>query len=138
MVFAATRHLPLTIVGDPKLQSEFAPGPTSRFIGSGSFADLIGTMADSKTVVCPIAHRTGGRERAMAAFSAGALVMASTDEILEAEFNDGEELLTYRDFHELAFTLEQWLAAPASAQEIAAKGRAKALARLLRRGAGGR
>ncbi|MGO4390465.1 glycosyltransferase [Variovorax sp. M-6] len=130
MLLDATRHLPLTIVGDAKLQAEFAAGPNSRFIGSTSFADLLDTMAESKAVVCPIAHRTGGRERAMAAFSAGALVVASTDEVLEAEFIDGEELVTYRNFHELAFALERLLAAPASAQEIADKGRAKALARL--------
>jgi hypothetical protein len=129
MLFEAIRHLPLTIVADAAQRTELAAGPKLKFIGNDSFASLLHLMADSKAVVCPIVHRGGGRERALAAFSSGALVVAPTDPILESEFEEGEQLLIYRDFHELALTLEQLLEAPGQRQEIATRGQIQALER---------
>lgn len=129
MLLEATRHLPLTIVGDAAQPSGLEVGPKSEVIGCDGFAGLLRLMADSKVVICPRAHRTGGRQRVMAAFAAGALAVVSTDEVLESEFEDGEHAIYYRDFHELALTLEQLLDQPEGRREIASRGRTRALER---------
>ena len=122
----AVKHLPLTVITDQNLEAEF-PGTALRNIPSGSFADLLSTMSDSKSVICPLPHHTGFHERAMGAFSGGAYVIAAPNEVLETNFLQEHELLIYRDAAQLAGVLERILGNGTGIEAAAAAGRRKAM-----------
>lgn len=124
----AVKHLPLTVITDQDLDVEF-PGTALRSRPSGSFADLLRTMSDAKSVICPLPHHTGFHERAMGAFCAGAYVVAAPNEVLETNFAQHREMLIYRDAPELATALERMLSEGVNVQEAAAAGRRKAMER---------
>ncbi len=122
----AIEHLPVTVVGNAALQADQMP-TTLRFIDAPTPRELLAAVTDAKVVVCPFASYSGARQRAMAAFTAGAAVMAGPDEILEAAFVHGKHMLTYRSFDELARLLEQALHRDQEVQGLAIDGQARAL-----------
>ncbi|KAL0630422.1 hypothetical protein Q9L58_010731 [Maublancomyces gigas] len=124
----AVRHLPLTVITDQDFKAEF-PGTALRFRPSTSFSDLLRTMADAKSVVCPLPHFTGFHERAMGALSAGAYVVAAPNEVLETNFAQERELLIYRNTRELTRALELILSEGERFEEPALAGRQKAMMR---------
>lgn len=126
---AAIQHLPLSVITDQDLDAEF-PGTCLRSRPSGSFRELLHSMADAKSVVCPLPHHTGFHERAMGAFCAGAFVVAAPNEVLETHFSNGREMSIYRSAGELANTLERMLDdGGESMEEAAMAGRRKAMDR---------
>lgn len=126
----AVKHLPISVVSDHDLQADFS-NSSLKFIGEQTFPNLLKSMTHSKSVICPLPHHAGFHERALGAFTAGALVVAAPNEILETHFIQGQDMLTYRSFDELAAILERNL--PSSAvdnmQAMAASGQTKALNR---------
>jgi hypothetical protein len=124
MLLKAIRHLPISVFGHDRLGSDAAYSGFSS-VGDGSFASLLQSVANSKTVICQRNHRGSHRERAMAAFTAGALVVASADDTLESQFVEGADMLTYRNVNELARVLESLFDGRLAPQQIAASGQAK-------------
>ena len=73
---------------------------------SRSATGLLQIMGDSRFVICPTPHMTGFHERALGAFTAGAMVVSTPNEIIETNFVTGAEFLFARNETELANTLE--------------------------------
>lgn len=123
---SAVQHLPVTVISDVKPEN-LGEKSKLKFIGSRSFPALIETMENSKAVVCPLPHYNGFHERALAAFTAGATVIAAPNEILETHFTQGKEMLKYRNLEELVSVLEAVFAETLDLQAISAQGRKKAM-----------
>ncbi|MDQ0140080.1 glycosyltransferase [Cupriavidus necator] len=124
---SAIQHLPVTVISDVTPEN-LGEKSKLKLIGSRSFPSLIETMGNSKTVVCPLPHYSGFHERALAAFTAGATVIAAPNEILESHFIQGKEMLTYRSLEELVSILEAVFAEGLDLQAISVPGREKAMA----------
>ncbi|SAL72120.1 hypothetical protein AWB71_04461 [Caballeronia peredens] len=117
----AISRLPVTVVSDRDVSHRFA-GSKLRLMKDRSFPELIDTMGDSKIVLCPLPHYTGFHERALAAFTAGATVFAAPNEVLETNFWQGRDMLTYRTPEHLASLLDSALAGQIDLQEMASNG----------------
>ncbi|MEJ7685865.1 MAG: glycosyltransferase [Variovorax sp.] len=122
----AIEHLPVTVVGSATPLAGQMP-TALRFIDAPTPRELLAAVTDAKVVVCPFASHSGARLRAMAAFTAGAAVMAAPDEILETAFVHGKHMLTYRSFEELARFLEQAIHRDQEVESLAIDGQARAL-----------
>ncbi|WP_354673871.1 glycosyltransferase [Cupriavidus alkaliphilus] len=125
-LISAIQHLPVTVISDVRPEN---PREMNRlkFLGSRSFPSLIETMGNSKAVICPLPHYNGFHERSLAAFTAGAAVIAAPNEILESQFTQGKDMLTYRNLEELANILEDVFAKKLDLETISAQGREKAM-----------
>ncbi|MDO9404328.1 MAG: glycosyltransferase [Polaromonas sp.] len=121
----AVKHLPITLVTDRELSPDLA-GTELRVAPNSSFAGLLETMTNSRTVICPLPHHTGFHERAMGAFSAGAYVISAPNEVLETNFGHDREMHVYRNVSELASTLEAVIAGTKDLEPVAQAGRARA------------
>ena len=126
LLLRALADLPVTVVTDRDIREEI-PGNDIRFASPRSSTELLQVMADSQCVICPTPHMTGFHERVLGAFTAGAIVVSSPNEIVEANFVAGEEFVFFRDETELPAILETVLRAPARLQSIASTGRARAM-----------
>ncbi|MFX1762826.1 glycosyltransferase [Paraburkholderia sp. A1RI-2L] len=124
----ALNHLPVTVISDYDVRERY-PHTRMNSIGERSFPDLLRTMSDAKCVVCPVQHHTGFHERALAAFTAGAGVIAGPNEILETHFIHGRDMLTYQSEDELADMLESVFDGQLELETMARSGREHALAR---------
>jgi glycosyltransferase involved in cell wall biosynthesis len=122
----AVAHLPVTVISDRAFDEEI-PGNNIRFEPPRSATGLLQVMADSQCVVCPTPHMTGFHERALGAFTAGAVVVSTPNEVVETNFIAGGEFLFAGNEMELATTLETVLHAPEHLQSIATAGRARAM-----------
>ncbi|SOZ35386.1 glycosyltransferase [Cupriavidus neocaledonicus] len=122
----AVQHLPITVISDRQIAP---PAGASRlqFIEERTFPRLIETMAHSKSVICPLPHYSGFHERALAAFTSGAAVIAAPNEILETNFLINEEMLLYRSLEQLTDLLERVFAGNQDLQQVAENGRRKVL-----------
>jgi hypothetical protein len=125
----AIAHLPVTVMSAGPL-GESDPGSRLRFVSPRSVAELLATMADARSVICPLPHMTGYHERATGALTAGSVVIAAPNHLLETEFICGRDLLIYRTEQQLVGLLETVLDDPASLAPLAERGRQTALARL--------
>jgi hypothetical protein len=119
-------HLPVSIMSRAPIE---APTPVSRvrYVNTRSASEMMTVMADSRCVICPLPHMTGYHERAMGAFTAGAVVVAAPNHILETEFRPGRDLLIYKTEAQLVELLERMLDDPASLVELAESGRQRVL-----------
>ena len=118
--------LPVTVLSDRDLD-EPIESDSIHFMPLRSASELLHTMADSKCVICPTPHMTGFHERVLGAFTAGATVVSSPNEIVETNFLSGAEYVFFRNEDDLAANLESLLDAPAALQSIASAGRARAM-----------
>ncbi|WP_354684165.1 hypothetical protein [Cupriavidus necator] len=123
----AIQHLPVTVISDRKVE---APSANSRLrcMDGRTFPELIETMARSKSILCPLPHHSGFHERALAAFSTGAAVIASPNELLETNFSVGEDLFVYRTLEDLTCLLEDIVAGRRDINAVSENGRTKAMA----------
>ena len=126
LLLRAVAHLPVTVISDRDIHEEI-PDNDIRFASPRSSTELLQVMADSQCVICPTPHMTGFHERVLGAFTAGAVVVSSPNEIVETNFVAGEEFVFFRDETELRATLETVLRVPARLQSIASRGRARAM-----------
>jgi hypothetical protein len=122
----ALAHLPVTVISDRDPDEEIR-GDNIRFAPPRSATELLQLMADSQCVICPTPHMTGFHERALGAFTAGAVMVSSPNEIAETNFVAGEEFIFFRHETELAATLETVLRSPSHLQSIADAGRTRAM-----------
>ncbi|MBB3006212.1 glycosyltransferase family 1 protein [Cupriavidus alkaliphilus] len=122
----AIRHLPVTVISDRKIDLPTGDGRL-QFIEERTFPRLIETMAHSKSVICPLPHYSGFHERALAAFTTGAAVIAAPNEILETNFAINEEMFLYRSLEDLTYFLENSLAGQHDLHSVAENGRRKAI-----------
>jgi hypothetical protein len=122
----ALAHLPITVISDRALDEDI-PGSNIRFEPPRSATGLLQTMADSQCVICPTPHMTGFHERTLGAFTAGAVVVSTPNDIVETSFVAGEEFLFVSNETELTTTIETVLNAPGHLQSIASAGRARAM-----------
>ena len=124
----AVEHLPVSIMSRAPIE---APTPVSRlrYIDTRSASEMMTTMADARCVICPLPHMTGYHERAMGAFTAGSVVVAAPNHILETEFRPGRDLLIYKTEAQLVALLERMLDDPSGVAELAESGRRVALTR---------
>jgi glycosyltransferase involved in cell wall biosynthesis len=122
----ALAHLPVTVMSDRSPDEEILGG-NIRFSPPRSATELLQLMADSQCVICPTPHMTGFHERVLGAFTAGAIVASSPNEIVETSFVAGGEFIFFRNETELAAALETVLRAPGHLQSIASAGRARAM-----------
>jgi hypothetical protein len=122
----SVEHLPVSIMSRAPIE---APTPVSRlrYIDTRSASEMMSVMGDARCVICPLPHMTGYHERAMGAFTAGAVVVAAPNHILETEFSPGRDLLIYKTEAQLVSMLERMLDDPSGLAEIAESGRARAL-----------
>lgn len=123
----AVAHLPITVISDREPDEEIA-GNKLTFAPQCSATELLHRMEDSQCVICPTPHMTGFHERAMGAFTAGAVVISPPNEVIETSFVAGKEYVYFRNEAELAGTLEAALSAPGCLQPIATAGRERAMA----------
>jgi hypothetical protein len=122
----AVAHLPVTVVSDRPLDEDIV-GNKIRIEPSRSATELLHLMGDSQLVVCPTPHMTGFHERALGAFTAGAVVVSTPNEIIETNFVEGTEFLFVRNEANLANVLEIALRKPDEMESIARTGRQRAL-----------
>ncbi|MFM0595941.1 glycosyltransferase [Paraburkholderia dilworthii] len=122
------QHLPVTVIADRNVRDVYKDTQL-KFVEQQSFPDLIATMSNAKTVICPLPHHTGFHEHALSAFSAGAAVIAAPNEVLESNFTEEREILGYQSHQHLAALLEDCLAGKVDLQSIASRGREKAMSR---------
>jgi hypothetical protein len=122
----AVAHLPVTVISDRALDEDI-PGSNIRFEPPRSATGLLQVMADSQCVICPTPHMTGFHERSLGAFTAGAVVVSTPNEVVETNFVAGSEFLFACNEADLATTLETVLHAPEHMQSIASAGRARAM-----------
>ena len=122
----AVAHLPVTVISDRALDEDI-PGNNIRIEPSRSATGLLQIMGDSQFVICPTPHMTGFHERALSAFTAGAVVVSTPNEVLETNFVAGAEFLFARNETDLATTLETVLRAPEHMRSIAKAGRERAM-----------
>lgn len=122
----AVAHLPVTVISDRALDENIS-GNNIRVEPSRSATGLLQIMGDSQLVICPTPHMTGFHERALGAFTAGAVVVSTPNEIIETNFVTGAEFLFARDETNLVDTLETTLRAPEQMQAIARAGRERAM-----------
>jgi Glycosyl transferases group 1 len=122
----SVEHLPVSIMSRAPIE---APTPISRlrYIDTRSASEMMNVMADSRCVICPLPHMTGYHERAMGAFTAGAVVVAAPNHILETEFCPGRDLLIYKTEAQLVAMLERLLEDPGGLAEMAKSGRQRAV-----------
>jgi hypothetical protein len=117
----------VTVVnGDPGQPGELVEH--FRSVQAQSFPALLNTMAESQIVLCPLPHMTGFHERAMGAFTAGALVLAAPNDVLDTNFSYGKEFIQYEDPRELSGIIQSLRKNPDRMQEIASAGQRKAMA----------
>jgi glycosyltransferase involved in cell wall biosynthesis len=121
----AVAHLPITVISDRPLDEEVPDN--IRIEPPRSATGLLQIMGDSRFVICPTPHMTGFHERALGAFTAGAIVVSTPNEVIETNFVAGTEYLFAGNETELATTLETVLGAPEHMQSIAKAGRERAL-----------
>ncbi len=124
----ALKHLPVTIVTDQDIGREF-PGSSFTRRPSCSAKELLQSMADAKTVVCPLPHEAGFRASVMGAFSAGSYVVAAPNEMLETHFAQEREMFIYRDSQELTGVIEAILSGNHNIEAFSAAGCLKAAER---------
>jgi hypothetical protein len=122
----AIAHLPVTVISDRGLDEDL-PGSNIRLLPPRSATGLLQAMADSQCVICPTPHMTGFHERALGAFTAGAIMLSMPNEVVETNFIAGQEFLFARSETEAATALETVLHAPKHSQSIAIAGRARAM-----------
>jgi hypothetical protein len=122
----AVAHLPITVISDRPLDEDI-PGNNIRIEPSRSATELLRIMGDSWLVICPTPHMTGFHERALGAFTAGAVVVSTPNEVIETNFVAGSEYLFAGNETELATTLENVLRAPELMPSIAKAGRERAM-----------
>lgn len=123
----ALRGLPVTLVTTADFEGDLPQGISAA--PARSFRDLLALMAEAECVLCPLPHMTGFHERALGAFTAGAAVLAAPNTILETEFRQGQDMLTYRSAAELADLLPALLADPDRLRAIARSGHDAAMER---------
>ena len=122
----ALAHLPVTVISD--WDSEAAlPSDNIKLAPPRSATELLRVMADSQCVICPTPHMTGFHERALGAFTAGAVVVSMPNEVVETNFLAGKEFIFASNETELAAALETVLRTPETLQSIAGAGRARAM-----------
>ncbi|NPT42353.1 hypothetical protein GNZ12_13730 [Paraburkholderia sp. 1N] len=121
------QHLPVTVIADRDVREVYTD-TNLKFVRDQSFPDLIKMMASAKSVICPLPHHSGFHERALSALSAGAVVIAAPNEILETNFLDGYEMLSYGSHEALAALLEDCIHGEIDLRSIASRGREKAMA----------
>ncbi len=124
----ALQKLPVTVVAEWPIADEF-PNGRFEFSPAKSFSELLNMMANSQVVLCPLPHMTGFHERALGAFTAGAVVAAAPNAVLETNFVHGRDMLIYRNTEEAPDLLAELLAAPDRLQEIGEHGRSEAMTR---------
>jgi len=124
---SAVAHLPVSIMSRTPFE-EATPGCRLRHIQPRSASEMLAVMADSRCVICPLPHMTGHHERALAALTAGAAVVAAPNHVLETEFRPGRDLLIYKTERQLVGLLEGILDDPACLAAVAESGRERALA----------
>jgi hypothetical protein len=124
----AVEHLPVSIMSRAPIE-EATPGSRLRYIDTRSASEMMMVMADSRCVICPLPHMTGYHERAMGAFTAGSIVVAAPNHILETEFRPGRDLLIYKTEAQLVSILEWILDDPDALTKLAESGRERALTR---------
>jgi hypothetical protein len=122
----AVAHLPVTVISDRPLDEE-VPGNNIRIKPSCSATELLQVMGDSRLVICPTPHMTGFHERALGAFTAGAVVVSTPNEVIETNFVAGAEFLFVQNEMDLANVLENALHTPQHMQSIAKAGRERAM-----------
>lgn len=122
------QHLPITVVAERDVR-EVYKDTNFRFLGMKSFPELVRTMGEAKSVICPLPHHTGFHERALSAFSAESVVIAAPNDILETNFVVGRDMISYRSVEQLATLLESVVAGRIELQSIASNGKRKALDR---------
>lgn len=124
----SVEHLPVSIMSRAPIEAP-NPGSRLRYIDTRSAAEMMTTMADARCVICPLPHMTGFHERAMGAFTAGAVVAAAPNHILETAFRPGRDLLIYKTEAQLVTLLERMLDDPSGLDELAESGRQRVLSR---------
>lgn len=117
----ALSGLPVTIISDLDVSHRFS-GSKLTFLQHRSFPELIDAMGDSKIVLCPLPHYTGFHERALAGFTAGAAIFAAPNEVLETNFWQGRDMLTYGNPQHLASLLDSALSGQLDLQAMASNG----------------
>jgi glycosyltransferase involved in cell wall biosynthesis len=122
----AIKHLPITVISNEGAEDAYRK-TRLKFIAEQNFPDLVRTMGNSKAVICPLPHYTGFHERALAAFSAGSVVIAAPNDVLEATFIRGRDMYSYGDVGSLTSLLEEIVKGGSELQDMAQSGRAKAL-----------
>jgi hypothetical protein len=122
----ALAHLPVTVISDRELDEDI-PGSNIRIEPPRSATGLLQIMADSQCVICPTPHMTGFHERALGAFTAGAVVLSTPNDIVETSFVVGEEFLFASNETELITAVETVLHAPGHLQSVANAGRLRAM-----------
>ena len=122
----ALAHLPVTVISDRALDEDI-PGSNIRFEPPRSATGLLQIMADSQCVICPTPHMTGFHERVLGAFTAGAVVVSTPNDIVETNFVAGKEFLFASNENELTTAIETVLHAPGHLQSIASAGRTRAM-----------
>lgn len=99
------------------------------YLPARTFKELLALMMESEAVICPLPHHTGFHERAMGAFSGGAAVLAAPNAVLESEFVDGRDFLSYQSIGELVELIGRFSEDPEALHAIAESGRERAHAR---------
>ena len=117
----AISHLPVTIISDHDVSERFS-STNLKLMKDRPFPDLIDTMGDTKIVLCPLPHHTGFHGRPLAAFTSGAAVFAAPNEVLETNFRQGRDMLTYKTHDHLAKLLASALAGDIDLQLMANNG----------------
>lgn len=123
----ALGNLPITILTSELIGPDRPKDFT--YLPARSFSELLAIMADSDVVICPLPHHTGFHERALGAFSVGAAVLSAPNAVLESEFVDGRDFLSYKTADELAGLITRLSSEPDALSSIAESGRVRASAR---------
>ncbi|WP_162246052.1 MULTISPECIES: glycosyltransferase [unclassified Aureimonas] len=116
--------LPITILTTASMEDTSHGG--FEYLPARNFGELLAAMANSDGVICPLPHHTGFHERALGAFSVGAAVLAAPNAVLESEFVDGRDFLSYSRVEELAEMLGRLSDEPQVLSEIAERGHSRA------------